>query len=778
MATSSSSGSISSLGVGSGLDLSGLLTKLMAVEQQPLTLLDTQEASYQAKLSTYGTLKGSLSSLQSAAKALSSTSSFNAYKTTLSSSTYFSASASSSAAAGSYSVEVQNLAKAQTLTTGVVSDPTAVIGTGSLTFQFGTTSGSTFNANSSKAAQTVTIDSSHNTLNGIRDAVNAANIGVSASLVNDGTGYRLMFTSTDSGTANTLKITSSAAALNSFTYDPAAGSNPLSQIQAASDAKIIVNGLTITKSSNVITDAISGVTLNLLQAETTAGTTSNLSVTRDTDSITTALQTFVKTYNDTAKAFASATAYDATNKTASTLTGDATARSIVAQMRSLLGSTLQHAGGGLKNLSDAGISFQSDGTLKLDTTKLNKVLNDSSKDLASLFASEGVPSDSQVTYVSSTNSTKPGSYGLNISQIATRSTLTGSGSTGSLTISSGVNDTVTLALNGTTATVTLSPGTYTAASLANEVQTKINGASALKSASATVTVGAGTTGSVTSSIDLATLSYPVSPASGSNSFNVTLGGTTQTVTLGAGPYTTAAEMKAAVQASLDAQFGSGVVTASLSGNKLSLAASAKFGAASTISVAANGADTLYADLFGSPTTVAGSEMTLTSDKYGSGSTITISSSSGATNLFGTSLTGTTGLDVAGSIGSLAATGNGQKLTGSGDASGLTVTVAGTATGSRGQISFDSGFATRLSSLIDSFIGTKGIIAARTDGINSSIKALDKQRQVINDRLTVIEANYKKRFAALDSLISSMQTTQSYLTTQLAKLSSTSSSSSN
>ncbi len=762
--------SISSLGTGSGLDLQSLLTKLMAVEQQPLTKLATKEAVFQAKLSAYGSLKGALSSLQTSANNLSNASTFTANSTSQSDTTYFTSTASASAAAGNYSIEVQRLARAQTLTTAVFADTSASVGTGTLTFQFGTSSGGTFSANASKAVQTVTIDSAHNSLAGIRDAINAAGIGVNASIVNDGSGYRLLLSSNETGTSNTLKI-SSTGTLTGLSYDPTAGSNPISEIQSASDAVIKVNGLTVTKSSNTITDAIQGVTLSLKQAEAASTTvTSSLTVARNTDAIKSALQGFVKAYNDTESLIKSATAYDASNKTASTLTGDSTTRSIESQMRSLLSSSLSYAGGGLQRLSDVGIAFQKDGTLALDTAKLDKVLGDSTKDISSLFASVAKTGDSNISFVSSTSATKPGVYDLNLTSLGAQSTIAGNGAGGSLSIVAGVNDALALSVNGTAATVTLAAGTYTAASLAAELQSKINSDSSLKTAGAMVAVAAGSSGSVAGSVALSGLTFPYSTTAGNTAFDVTFGGSTQTVTLGSGPYASATQLQTGVQSALNSAFGSGVLTASLdASNKLVISGSSKFGVASNVSVAAAAGDTLFSNLFGSTTVTAGTELSIKSNTYGASSSLTLTSSAAVSNLFGTSLTGSSGSDVAGTLGGSAFTGLGQIITGTGNAVGLTLKVTGGSIGSRGSISFDTGFGARLSSLIDSFIGTTGLIASRTDGINRSIKDISKQTDALSARLQAIQARYTKQFTALDTAVASMQATSSYLTQQLSSL---------
>ncbi|MGV8893084.1 MAG: flagellar filament capping protein FliD [Burkholderiaceae bacterium] len=380
---------LSSAGIGSGLDVKSLVSQLMEVERAPIAALDKKEASYQAKLSTYGTLKGSLAALQTAAKAIATSDTLTPMKANVADASIFSASAGANAVAGTYDVEVISLAQSQKLmtATGYASTETAV-GTGDITFNFGTYDTAVppvFAANADKTAKTITIDSSNNTLTGMRDAINAANMGVSASIINDGTSNILTLTSNDTGARNALQITVSDPSLNALAYDPTTGgTTSMAQIASAEDAVIVVDTIRVTKQSNTITDAIQGVTLNL--GKEVPGTTTRLTLSRDTSSMKSALESFVKAYNDTNQALKDATAYNATTRVAASLNGDSTIRTIQTQMRQIFGTPVAGAPSGMSMLSDAGISFQKDGTLTIDATKLAAATADPSKDLSKLFA--------------------------------------------------------------------------------------------------------------------------------------------------------------------------------------------------------------------------------------------------------------------------------------------------------------------------------------------------------------------------------------------------------
>mgnify|MGYP000069202455 CR=1 FL=1 len=488
---------ISSPGIGSNLDVNGIISQLMALERRPAATLDTKEAGYQAKLSAYGSLKGALASFQSAVQALAAPAKFTAQKASVADASIFSASAGGSAAAGSYSVEVSLLAQAQKLKSSVFAATSSSVGSGALTIDFGTYSGDTFTLNPDKASQSITIGAGQSSLAGIRDAINAANAGVTAGIVNDGSGYLLTVSSKDSGVANALRIVvadddgtnTNLSGLSQLMFDARtiSGLKNLTQTAAAQNATLTIDGIAVSKASNTITDAIQGVTLNLLKTNVAIPTT--LTVARDSASVKSAVESFVKTYNDASKLLKNISAYNATTKQAAVLQGDGAVRSIQSALRGVLNPALATAGGGLTTLSDIGVSFQTDGTLKLDAAKLQTIVDDPTKDISTLFAAVGKPTDSLVSFVSATSSTKAGDYAVNVTQVATQGAALGNVVLGgTTTITTGVNDTLSLTLDGVAATVTLAAGDYMPAQMAAQMQSKINGASALSAAGSAVTV--------------------------------------------------------------------------------------------------------------------------------------------------------------------------------------------------------------------------------------------------------------------------------------------------
>jgi flagellar hook-associated protein 2 len=384
---------ISSPGIGSSLDVASIVSKLMDAESAPLTQLQNKTSSYQAKLTSIGQLKSALSDLQVAAQTLNLSSTFSALTPSVSDSSVLSAAMTGATPAGSYNIEVEQLAQAQKLTSTVFEKQDSVVGNGTLTLDFGQYSDAgsppvTFTANADNSTTTITIDSSNNTLTGIRDAINKSGAPVTATIINDGSGYRLSLTSKQSGTDNSIRLTvaeSGTAGLSQLAYDGSDGGVAnMTQNVAAADAKLKIDGIAVTKPSNTITDAIQGVTLNLSKT-TAAGETTKLTLTPDTDSVKTALQSFVDAYNKLAQQLSTSTAYDATTNTASVLTGDSTVRTVQSQIRNALANAVSGAPAGMKTLSDIGISFQDDGTLSLDSDKLDKVLADPTADISKLF---------------------------------------------------------------------------------------------------------------------------------------------------------------------------------------------------------------------------------------------------------------------------------------------------------------------------------------------------------------------------------------------------------
>jgi flagellar hook-associated protein 2 len=413
--------------------------------------------------------------------------------------------------------------------------------------------------------------------------------------------------------------------------------------------------VSISKPSNIITDAIEGLSLTLNKINT--GNPSSIYISKDTSALSTKLQSLVTQYNSLMTFIDTQTKYDVAQKKGAVLYGEASLRSIKYQIRSILTSAVPQGTGKYTSLNQLGISFQKDGTLALDASKMQAAMDANSDEISKLFAPTAISTDSQISYNSATNATKTGTYAVNVSQLATQGTLTATAPS-SLTINSGVNDSLAVSLNGLTATVNLASGTYSSISaLAAEIQSKINGYSGF-----------------------ANLGYNITVSVANGLIKIT---------------------------------------------------SNRFGASSTISLSGNGAESV---------------------------------------LGGTGVE-TAGANLIGKINGKTATSNGQSLIGEtgDDSEGLSIKVTGGDVGARGTVSYSSGIANNLNQTINTFTAANGLISARTDGINTSIKKLDDNITKMQDRLTNLQKHYENQFSKLDTIMSQLNSTSTSLTQQLNSL---------
>lgn len=663
--------STSGISASTNFDIDAIVSSLMTVEQRPLTLLSEQKTSYQSKISAYATLQSSLSSFQTALANLSTSSKFNVQSATSGDSAVFTATSSGSATVSNYAIKVGQLAQSHKVATSNFSSTSAAVGTGTITIALGTydEATNTFTANPDKAAKSVAISASNNSLAGIRDAINAGDMGVTATIVNDGQsgGGRLVLTSKESGEVNSIKVSIADAdgdntdgdGLSQLAYDPAATSGTgknLVELQEARNAKLNIDGIDVESASNVVTGVLSGITLNLFKAS--PDTAVSLNVTKNVTAIKESVTAFVNAFNAVNTTLRNLTKFDDSTTTAAdrkngALLGDATARSISSQIKMALTKSV----GGTDNfssLSQIGVAIQRDGSLALDSSKLEKAIETNLDDVAKLFAAVGSASDVETRFVTQGSKTQPGNYAINITQAATRGALTGSAAP-DLNILAGVNDTLAVKINGSSYNLTLAAGSYASVEeLAQQLRTQLANAK--------------------SSAEVA---------------------------------------------------------------------------------------------------VEGGMLKIISPEYGSGSTVEVTGGTAASSLFGSDPVSVEGLDVAGTINGAEATGKGQVLTSTAvgnPAEGLVVSVRGTAIGDRGSVSLSLGYAAQLNELVKGFVSDTGLLASRTDGLQDSIKRVTKQEEAMQVRLTAVEARYRAQFVALDVLMTQMQTTQSYLTQQLAAIS--------
>ena len=388
---------LSSPGLGSNLDVSSIVSQLMSLEKQPLTALVKKEAGLQAKISALGSLQGAISALQTAAGNLvpasgtTATQKFTVFKTAVSDTTIASASTASSAVAGTYSLEVTQLAKQHSIATSTTATPfSGTDGTlttgGTLTLSLDTTPAG---AEPTKTTDITIADGA--TPENIRDAINNASAGVSAVVINGTAGKQLVLTGDTAGSNQFITL----SGITGLAYDPNATPVPADsfvQSQAARGSSFKLNGIAVTAATNTVTTAVDGVTLTLLKGPELPATSlsTTLTISKDNSTLTTGVNALVKALNDFNTTANSLGSYNATTKAAGALNGDSTLRTAQSSFRSSLGnipSVLSEAK--LQRLSDIGVALQKDGKLTVDSTKLSKAIGDDLTGVANLVAAYG-----------------------------------------------------------------------------------------------------------------------------------------------------------------------------------------------------------------------------------------------------------------------------------------------------------------------------------------------------------------------------------------------------
>lgn len=363
--------SITSVGLGSGLDVKSIVSQLVALEKQPITALQTKDASIQTKIASFAQVKSLVATFSDAASKLSLDSGWSALSINSSNSSALSATVSGVATPGNYSFTVSQLAQAQTSASGTVAAG-GTMGTGSITLQVG-----------SGAAKTITIaDGDDTSLSGIAFKINDAASGVTASVVTDASGQRLVLRSTDTGSAKGFTVSTTTNTAGSVSGGLAGLAFTVKQ--TAQDTKAQINGVDVTSASRNFTDAVPGLTFTASQVTTTPV---DVSITADTATTKKNIQAFVDAYNAVNDLLSSSVKYDSDSKAAGSLQGDSTAVGLQNTLRAMVGSVTSGTGA-FSRLSDIGISVLRGGNLSVDSTKLDKALSTTSgaADVKRLFA--------------------------------------------------------------------------------------------------------------------------------------------------------------------------------------------------------------------------------------------------------------------------------------------------------------------------------------------------------------------------------------------------------
>lgn len=511
--------SITSTGLGSGLDISSIVTAIVGAEKDPaLTKMTQSAAEATAMISAYGLLNSDLSDFQSSYKDLGRSSTFAAATSTSSDSSILTATLGIGAQTGEWDFEVKQQAQAHTLVsakTDIYESVQDEVGEGILTFTFGTYSGagnSSFTADPDQPFQTITISNdidpetgkSNNSLEGLREQINAdENFGMTASIINDGENFRLVLTSKETGESSAVEITATdlsggaipaGTGLDRFAYS--ATNQNMTQTQAAQNAEIDMNGIAITSKTNQVSSVIEGVTLNINDAE--VGKKVNLKITQDTSTVEDQINAFVENYNNAITKMNSLTTFNGVGAAGNgVLNGDATIRNIQSMMRGVLNTQVDHTGGTIQSFADLGMLTNRDGTLELNTLKFAEAMKNDMEGIASFFTATGGASDSSISFESNSGATKPGTYDIDITQNATQGSFTALSAAGFSTLDD-TNNSFQIRVDGyESSSIDLDIGSYTSVDeLIVDMQAKINSDSKFVDNNISVKVEADASGNI------------------------------------------------------------------------------------------------------------------------------------------------------------------------------------------------------------------------------------------------------------------------------------------
>ena len=428
---------------GSGLDVRNLVDQLVAAEGGPVTSrLDRKEVTIQEGLTAIGTFKGALLDFQASLAPLQKENAFKSIIATSSNEEKFTVTAEDNAVTGSYDIEISQLAQSQKLKSRSFESELDAIGSGTISIEFGEINNTTnsFDINSKSPIQRIDIDEGNSSLRGIQTAINEANAGVRASIINDGSGYRLIINSEKSGTENSLRISVSdddvndddLFGLSQLAYNPVATSETegssvigknLEEVSQAKNALFSLDGISISNAKNEVSNSIPGITLTLKKL--TEESLESFKIEKETSGVKQSIQSFVSSYNELMTTVSTLTGSDPASGSVGPLAGDTSIRGIVDQIRRRLSTSFNGINENLTSLSSIGINSSLDGTLTLDDIKLNKALENHADEIAHLFAAAVSTSDPKIRVTSNKVPATDGIFNITINQTPSSGSYTG-----------------------------------------------------------------------------------------------------------------------------------------------------------------------------------------------------------------------------------------------------------------------------------------------------------------------------------------------------------------
>lgn len=478
-------------GLGSGLDVEGMITKLMKLEAAPLTQLNSKEVKAQAKISAWGTVKSAVAAFQTATQAMQSATAFNSLKGTSSDETVASVTTTSQSKTGSASIAVTQLAQAGktmlagTFTAGQTINTLSTAST--ITLQFGTITGAsgptaTFTPDSSVTAKVINIRANATLEQAVED-INKAAVGVTARTVSTPAGLKVVVESLSTGGKTDMRINTGTGILNSgsnaFGVVPTSAGAVGTDLVHGQDAQYTIDDVPISSKTNTITDALSGSTITL-KGVSAAGKKANLTVATDTSGVKTQLEAFVKAYNDLNTTLRSLSAYGVSSGKGQAptgggaLSGDATVRAIQTEMRAMFNQAIPGAPKGYSSMVDIGVTFAKDGTLSLDSTKLSTALTNNSDGVRQLLMGRAQFSQSGFTAINSNSLTKNGTSTIEVTSVPTKAKLVGGAVAAAFPANLTGANVLKLSIDGTLVTANLATSYGSAAAMAAGMQTAIN----------------------------------------------------------------------------------------------------------------------------------------------------------------------------------------------------------------------------------------------------------------------------------------------------------------
>ncbi|ATX82959.1 Flagellar capping protein FliD [Mariprofundus ferrinatatus] len=788
-----SSSSIS--GLSSGIDSANIVDQLMKIEGRKVTLLQDKQADELIKQRLISQLDSSLSSLRSKFLELANQANFLVNQSTLGSNTATSADSlltvtpSSSAAAGSHTIKVNQLAAAEKLgSSSAVKDSTGTAIT-SDTAGLGYTAGTFTIQGKSASAKTINVAST-DSLRDIRDKINQLNTGsdatgVSASILKVGASdFRLILAADDTGLTNGVVNLAgtdldAAGGLANLQLGAAAQGNARQTLQAAADASIDVDNLTISRESNSISDALAGYTLDLKSADPATTITVNTSV--DTAAVKGKVQAVVDSYNEVMDFINTQMTFNPDTKTSGPLANESLLRQVKSQLAGSLLSTVSGLASDRNSLAMIGVEPDSKGHLGINSSRLDNLLSTDPNSVRDLFAASGTSNNSALEFLTYGANTVAGSYAVNITAAALQATVTGTTDlSGGL---AGAEQVTITDGSARQAVVNLTNG-QSLSSIVSALNAEFTATYTEQRQMSTALV----TGLGTPATSASLLQDLTDGAGGSLGIvagdTITIGGTNRfgsavnyTFTVADPATDTIADLLASIQV----EFGQNVAASLNASGQVTITDNQSGDSNLTLSMTANnegggslafGADTVVQEgrhAMQLSASASGNFLQLQSNDYGSAESFTVAQSANNLGIIDQTYAGQ---DVAGTIGGIAATGNGQVLTGSsGNIDGLLLAYSGTATGAVGTMSVNLGLAAQMSSTLEAYtFPVTGLTQMSVDSSVSTYDSLQSQIDSLTLQLDKERERLMSQFLAMERFMSQSNATGAWLSQQITAMS--------